>query len=94
MVQAGFLQVRPLLSPVLFRIPWSIPRSAFIGLAVYGLVACSLGPRYERPDIPSPASWRDPHQGTAAEWPSARFGSIEVRPIEESLPTDRRYARA
>lgn len=28
----------------------------------------------------------------AAEWPSARFGSIEVRPIEEGLPEDRRYA--
>lgn len=28
----------------------------------------------------------------AANWPSARFGSIEVRPIEDGLPTDRRYA--
>lgn len=28
----------------------------------------------------------------AAEWPSARFGSIEVRPIEDGLPEDRRYA--
>ena len=27
----------------------------------------------------------------AAEWPSARIGSIEVRPIEEELRTDRRY---
>ena len=27
----------------------------------------------------------------AARWPSARLGSIEVRPIEESLPEDRRY---
>jgi hypothetical protein len=29
----------------------------------------------------------------AAEWPSARIGSIEVRPIEEGLPPDRRYAQ-
>lgn len=29
----------------------------------------------------------------AAEWPSARFGSIEVRPIESGLPQDRRYAQ-
>ena len=29
----------------------------------------------------------------AARWPSARLGSIEVRPIEESLPEDRRYGR-
>lgn len=27
----------------------------------------------------------------AARWPSARLGSIEVRPIAETLPTDRRY---
>ncbi len=27
----------------------------------------------------------------AAKWPSARIGSIEVRPIEEALPEDRRY---
>lgn len=28
----------------------------------------------------------------AAKWPSARIGSIEVRPIEEELKPDRRYA--
>jgi hypothetical protein len=28
---------------------------------------------------------------TAARWPSARIGSIEVRPIEEELKMDRRY---
>ena len=27
----------------------------------------------------------------AARWPSARLGSIEVRPIEEALPEERRY---
>jgi hypothetical protein len=27
----------------------------------------------------------------AAKWPSARLGSIEVRPIEEALREDRRY---
>src|SRR5262245_1270317 len=27
----------------------------------------------------------------ASRWPSARLGSIEVRPIEEELPQDRRY---
>jgi hypothetical protein len=30
----------------------------------------------------------------AAEWPSARIGSIEVRPIEEELRKDRRYRTA
>ena len=29
---------------------------------------------------------------TAAKWPSARLGTIEVRPIEEGLRMDRRYA--
>ena len=29
----------------------------------------------------------------AAEWPSARFGSIEVRPIEDGLPQAARYAQ-
>lgn len=28
----------------------------------------------------------------AEQWPSARIGSIEIRPIEEGLPEDRRYA--
>ena len=28
----------------------------------------------------------------AAKWPSARLGTIEVRPIEEGLRIDRRYA--
>ena len=30
--------------------------------------------------------------GVASKWPSARLGSIEVRPIEAGLPADRRYA--
>lgn len=30
---------------------------------------------------------------TASRWPSARLGSIEVRPIEEELRADSRYAR-
>ena len=28
----------------------------------------------------------------AADWPSARLGTIEVRPIQEVLPEERRYA--
>jgi hypothetical protein len=30
--------------------------------------------------------------GIAAQWPSARLGSIEVRPLEEELRMERRYA--
>lgn len=29
--------------------------------------------------------------GIAAKWPSARLGAIEVRPLEEGLPTAGRY---
>jgi len=29
--------------------------------------------------------------GLASRWPSARLGSIEVRPIQEELPLERRY---
>jgi len=32
--------------------------------------------------------------GVAAKWPSARIGSIEVRPIEEELRMDRRYGES
>lgn len=34
---------------------------------------------------------RDEAIRLASQWPSARIGSIEVRPIEEVLPEDRRY---
>ena len=30
--------------------------------------------------------------GVAAKWPSARIGAIEVRPVEEALRVERRYA--
>lgn len=36
---------------------------------------------------------RDEALRIAAEWSSARFGSIEVRPIAEGLPPERRYAQ-
>ena len=39
---------------------------------------------------------RDLHEAieVAAKWPSARIGSIEVRPIEEELRMDRRYGES
>jgi hypothetical protein len=33
----------------------------------------------------------DEARAIAARWPSARFGTIEVRPLEEGLPVDSRY---
>jgi hypothetical protein len=35
---------------------------------------------------------RDEALELASRWPSARLGAIEVRPVEEALPTDKRYA--
>ncbi len=35
---------------------------------------------------------RDEAIRVASKWPSARIGTIEVRPVEEELRTDRRYA--
>lgn len=34
---------------------------------------------------------RDEALALAAGWPSARLGAIEVRPVEEALPVERRY---
>jgi hypothetical protein len=34
---------------------------------------------------------RDEAVAIASRWPSARFGAIEVRPVEEALREDRRY---
>jgi hypothetical protein len=34
---------------------------------------------------------RDEAVRLAAGWPSARLGAIEVRPIQDTLPTDTRY---
>jgi hypothetical protein len=35
---------------------------------------------------------RDQALELASRWPSARLGAIEVRPVEEGLPEDKRYA--
>ena len=47
------------------------------------LAACSVGPAYKRPDIPSAAQWREtPDDNAAAVWPSAdwwhAFGSQKL----------------
>jgi multidrug efflux system outer membrane protein len=54
---------------------------AFAALAA--LAACSVGPTYKRPDIPSPAQWRDTFNDEAsAVWPNADwwhgFGSEKL----------------
>ena len=45
---------------------------ALCGCALLTLAACSVGPAYERPDIPVPARWRDaPDPQTSAVWPDS-----------------------
>jgi outer membrane protein, multidrug efflux system len=46
-------------------------RSAVLGLAGCGLVACNLGPHYKRPDIPPPQAWRDTSNLEQPGWPSS-----------------------
>jgi len=41
--------------------------------ALLALPACSLGPRYHRPDIPPPPSWVTAGAANAPEWPSAEW---------------------
>jgi multidrug efflux system outer membrane protein len=51
---------------------------------VLALAACSLGPKYQRPDIPPPAQWTDVTQASAV-WPSAdwwrEFNSPELNEL-------------
>jgi len=38
---------------------------------VAALTACSLGPRYHRPEIPAPTTWLAPNDQAPPQWPSA-----------------------
>lgn len=46
------------------------------------LAACSLGPDYRKPDLPTPEAWRNPPAQTSEAWPSADwwqgFGSSQL----------------
>jgi multidrug efflux system outer membrane protein len=58
---------------------------ALCGLICAALTACSVGPAYQRPDIPPPAAWHEtppPSTATASVWPDAAwwhaFGSSRL----------------
>jgi multidrug efflux system outer membrane protein len=49
----------------------SIPAASALGIVSCGLVACSMGPHYQRPDIPPPTAWRDTAGEPPPAWPSS-----------------------
>lgn len=63
------------------------------------LAACSLGPDYQKPDLPTPEAWRNPPAQTSAAWPSADwwqgFGSPQLdRYMEEAKAANNDLAAA
>ncbi len=44
-----------------------------IAPCMLGLSACSLGPEYSRPNIPTPSAWMAPQNQNAAVWPSLEW---------------------
>jgi len=71
-------------------------------LPLIGLCACSLGPRYSRPDVPAPAAWRaggesasarEPANKPSAEaWPSADWWRGFNSPQLDELIAQARWA--
>jgi outer membrane protein, multidrug efflux system len=59
------------------RAPQAAPRllcAAFAPLtALAALTACSLGPRYHRPDVPPPPAWVTASDASAPEWPTTEW---------------------
>jgi multidrug efflux system outer membrane protein len=56
---------------------------ALVALTLAALAACSVGPAYKRPDIPSPPQWQETSNNESADvWPSADwwhgFGSEKL----------------
>jgi NodT family efflux transporter outer membrane factor (OMF) lipoprotein len=72
----------------LVRCAW-LPVAATLVLA--GLTACSVGPRYRRPQVPLPPSWSAAAAGAAAQWPAAQwwqsFGSATLDGYVEQART-------
>jgi outer membrane protein, multidrug efflux system len=66
--------------------PRAVHGCALAALAsLAALTACSVGPAYKRPDIPTPPQWRDSSADNSAVWPSADwwqgFGSEKLNEL-------------
>jgi NodT family efflux transporter outer membrane factor (OMF) lipoprotein len=44
-----------------------------LGACLGALTACSLGPRYHRPDIRAPEAWLTPSDASAQQWPTTEW---------------------
>src|ERR1700730_16038774 len=44
-----------------------------LGACLGALTACSLGPRYHRPDIPAPGAWLTVSDASAQQWPTTEW---------------------
>jgi len=61
------------------------PRSWLLCAALGVLPACSLGPRYHRPEIPPPPAWVTTSDADASLWPTTDwwrgFGSDDLNAL-------------
>lgn len=64
---------------------WHSSARTLCGLVCTAIAACSVGPPYQRPDIPLPTEWHEapsPSETTASVWPDAgwwhAFGSSQL----------------
>lgn len=69
---------------------WRASRWVVAGV-VSALAACSLGPKYQRPDIPPPAQWTG-SEPAGATWPSADWWRAFNSPELDELIADARGA--
>ena len=69
---------------------WRASRWVVAGV-VSALAACSLGPKYQRPDVPPPAQWTG-SEPAGATWPSADWWRAFNSPELDELIADARGA--
>jgi multidrug efflux system outer membrane protein len=69
---AGLIPIGSLTRGRVPRAPARLQRAGTLAcMAAAALGACSLGPRYHKPDIPPPDHWATASDPAAAQWPSA-----------------------
>ncbi|HET7757085.1 MAG TPA: efflux transporter outer membrane subunit [Steroidobacteraceae bacterium] len=67
-------------------------RACLTAAAAFALVACSLGPRYRKPDIAAPAQWVSASEPGAREWPASDWWSGFGSPDLDSLVAEAQRA--